>query len=177
MLLKRRTLLILATSLIGVAAVAQLPPKPRKHEQTVFGAENEVERPVPVPDQVLLILNTDDHVRDCLTVKGVSQAPTSWFIASEVHLHDSRQVDYVIQPGSGCIFGANTVPFWVFRKVDGRYELLLKTQQLGFEVLKSKTHSYHDIRVTRVFQLEPVSAILRFEGHKYIYIPHATKSR
>jgi hypothetical protein len=169
MRLSRSFFQVLSMALCAFAVGAQQPTKPANHEQTVFGAENEVERPVPMPDQVLRILNTDDHVRDCMTLKGVSRAPASWFIASEVHLHNSHQVDYVIQPGSGCIFGANTVPFWVFRKVDGRYELLLKTQQLGFEVLKSKTHGYHDIRVTRVFQLEPATAILRFDGHQYIY--------
>jgi hypothetical protein len=97
----------------------------------------------------------------------VNEAPAVWFMASEIHLHDKDQVDYVVLPADGCLFGTDTDPFWVFGKTAKGYDLILKTDEVGLEILKSRTNGYSDIRGISSGQVEVYTVKFKFDGQKY----------
>lgn len=142
--------------------------KARPLEQAVFGLENEVNRPVNVPEGALQILRTDTEVLRCLKQNQTpNHVSASWFVASEIHLNGPEGIDLVVQPKNTCLFGANIGPFWVFRNTPQGYRMVLTTRALGLEVLRSRTKGYRNIRGVRATATNTVSVLFRFDGHKY----------
>jgi hypothetical protein len=79
-----------------LACCAETAQTPYPAEQTHFSAEEEgVQKPVPLPQDVLAILGKDDVVRGQLENANLSpqNIPQSWFSASEIHLSDHRKPD------------------------------------------------------------------------------------
>lgn len=111
--------------------------KPQRGQEMSFGAEEPFARPVAVPDGVLQILRRDERVRRCLS--GDNMAPTelppSWFMASVVNLNNDRRPDLIVRADNACMFGANIVPFWIFRNTARGYELVLQVHTLGVTIL------------------------------------------
>jgi hypothetical protein len=154
--------LVLATVLESSRG-AQLPQSDQQREQTTFGFEwepGDIRKPVEVPDTALQVLR-DTLSRgplNCIKGKGTTpdQVPASWFVASEIHLDGPDEVDLIVvpngprmsklPPAASCLLGANVGPFWVLRRVGGRYMLLLETYALRLDVLDSRTNSYRDIQ-------------------------------
>jgi hypothetical protein len=180
MRLKKFICLALAAGLIDVAFTLQSAGQTEKREQTLFGTEGNVEkkhgnyidhppveRPVPLPEEIVKLLRADDRVSKCVKSTNVNEAPTFWFSASEIHLHDKDQVDYVVLPADGCLFGANTDPYWVFGKTVRGYDLILRADELGIEILKSKTNGYSDIRGISSTAVEVYTVKFKFDGQKY----------
>ena len=62
-----------------------------------------------------------------------SQSPdiaASWFEAAQIHLDGPEAIDLLVKAKDGCLFGANIGPFWIFRKTQHGYELLLRRNAL-----------------------------------------------
>lgn len=69
-----------------------------------------------------------------------------------------EEIDLIVRPdvfklgtrklpeAASCLLGANVIPFWVLRNIDGRYLLLLETYALELDVLDSRTNYYRDIQ-------------------------------
>ena len=136
--------------LIGAFTVpAQAQPRSRKShdEQSHFGAEVRVSRPVKLHPDVLSTLRKDKRSQTCLR-KGQSpeNIPSSWFVASAIHLDDDKATDVIVGAANPCLLGANIAPFWVFRNTGGGYQLVLQVETLSLDVLKSRTHGVRDIR-------------------------------
>jgi hypothetical protein len=114
-------LTFVAVVALAVAVIILVPyfTMATQREQTIFGIESEIERPVPVPKQVLDILRKDTVVSKCVKQEGLIDASPSMFVASYVHLHSGRQVDLVVMSKDGCLDGANIGPIWVFRNSPG----------------------------------------------------------
>jgi len=81
-----------------------------------FSAEDEaVQHPVPMPPAIWTILQHDKYIANVLADEKISteRVPTSWFSIAEIHLHNSSEMDYVIEANPP-VSGANITTFWVF---------------------------------------------------------------
>ncbi len=156
---------------IGLLATVADPRQSKKaplREQVSFGLEQAVDRPVPVPDEVLIILKTDPDVitSGCLDRSQLS-GKTSLFEASQVHLSGPEEVGLLVKAKNACLFGANIGPFWIFRKTSQRYELLLSVSALGIEILPGKTNGFRDVSAGAMAGGKVVYVLYKFDGHKY----------
>jgi hypothetical protein len=153
-----------------LACCAETAQTPYPAEQTHFSAEEEgVQKPVPLPQDVLAILGKDDVVRGQLENANLSpqHVPQSWFSASEIHLSDHRKPDLIVVGGQP-LAGANTVPFWIFRATSQGYELVLFVGSHDLEVKTSRSHGYRNIE-TRAVVMQQLSTVkFRFNGRRYI---------
>lgn len=159
-------LLVLGFVSLGCANRA---PALQHQEQTQFAAEGEVEKPVDLPDEVLRELMNDERNQTCLGINETKeQMPASWFAASQIHLNGDRLPDLVVTPKNACLFGANMVPFWVFRSTNQGYKLALSMSGLALQVLNSKTNGYRDIETSAVVQTRYVVTLtFKFDGSQY----------
>jgi hypothetical protein len=155
-------------------AAAQAKDQAQHHEQWHFSTERQitaVEKPAEIPVEVLGLLRTDDIVlceKSCLKeVEAFDQIPASWFVASEVHLDGSDEVDLIILPNRGCLLGANIGPFWIARKADQGYRFVLSWVAHDLDILPSRTKGYHDVRFTSSSANMISTVLCKFDGHKY----------
>ena len=74
----------------------------------------------------------------------------------------------VVKPEKFCLFGANIVPVWVFRKVGNDYKLALKTHSLNLNILQTKTNGYRDISVAALSAAMIFGATYKFDGQRYV---------
>jgi hypothetical protein len=65
------------------------------------------------------------------------------------------------------LFGANIVPFWIFRNTPQGHELALSVSALGLDVLNTKTNGYRDIRTTTATASSGYAISFKFNGKKY----------
>jgi hypothetical protein len=138
------------------------------HEQAQFGAEDKIERPVPLPKDVLEILRRDERVSARLAEEDPpNDAFGAWFVASEIALNDDDLPDLLVQGVEPHILGANLVPWWVFHKTPKGHALALTVNTLGLEVLKTKTNGYRDIRTNKATAKEVLTNTYRFDGSTY----------
>ena len=96
----------------GCVPVAGQTTRPNQ-EQTEFSAEDEgVKHPVPLPGEVLAILQRDDLVKNELKYdeKAPGKLPATWFSASEITLGSSGENDLIIA-AEGPLVGANVDNF------------------------------------------------------------------
>ena len=167
------TVHVLTFVLIGALVAATAEPQQKKsaaHEQTRFGLEEAVLHPVPLPQAVLTILKDDDEVRSSRCVSEDDQASAisaSWFEASQIHLDGPEEVDLLVKAKSGCLFGANIGPFWIFRGTPNGYKLVLNVSALGVDLLRTKTNGLRDVSAGAVAGGEAVSVTFKFYGQKY----------
>jgi hypothetical protein len=152
-------------------------------EQFSFSAEDEgVRQPASLPEDVLNILRSDKRVSICEQNEGIapSQVPGDWFTGSEIHLDGPNETDVIVRPGTpsnwkpgagvpspnACLFGANTIQFWVFSETP-HAKLLLSVGAHDLTVLDTKGNSYRDVEID-VGSLRGVyTAIFRFDGQMY----------
>jgi hypothetical protein len=181
----KRICLILLAWFLAIPAVtiplrAQSGGQSAGPEQTLFsigGREEKkhgqyiehppVEHPAPLPDEILKALRADTRLTGCLQTDNVTEAPASWFSASEIHLHANDQVDFVVLPVNQCLFGASVAPVWVFGKTANGYDLIMKTDTLQVEILNSRTNGYRDINVSSITVTEIMVARFNYDGQKY----------
>jgi hypothetical protein len=137
-------------------------------EQTSFGAEETILRPVEIPADVLQILRHDDRNRRVLKLgESENDIVASWFVASAINLDDNRLPGLIVQSANPRLFGANLVPFWVFHKTSKGNELALRIDALRLEVLRTKTNGVRDIRVSEATANEIISSYYEFDGTRY----------
>lgn len=143
-----RALIVMA--LFGTGVAAQKVATNQQREQTTFGSdvipgEVSMKKPVEISQGALLVLRNTKKVRVCIEAGRMTpeQVPASWFMGSEIHLNGPNEVDLIVQPrdlpekpsANRCLYGAHAGPFWVLRRMGGRYELLLETNADGLFVL------------------------------------------
>jgi hypothetical protein len=137
-------------------------------EQAHFSAEaSHVDHPVRIPHEVLLILASQEIVRDTLESENIDQhnPPESWFSAAAVHLH-SKAKDLVIV-GNPPVSAGNTAQFWVFTATANGYRLVLATAAHDLIVEKSESHGYRDIQLLAMTASTTTSVLYRFDGYCY----------
>jgi hypothetical protein len=151
-----------------VSLLLAMSCRAQETEQRTFGAEEALQRPVQLPDEVLSALGADESVRTCIAEGNAQQTRKEWFGASRIDLNSDDRTDLVIVPVNGCLFGANLLPFWVFHNTEAGYVLALSTTGLGLEVLEAKTQGYSDIEVSAVVGMRLVVTLTyKFNGSRY----------
>jgi hypothetical protein len=139
--------LTLLTALMFREAHAQVPRRSQR-EQSRFGAEVAIRRPVEIPAEVLSILREDKRNQGCLRE---GESPTniisSWFVGSRIHLNGDSKRDLVITAKNTCLLGAN----------------------LGLDVLNTKTNNYRDIRTGTATARTVHTVIFKFDGKNFFY--------
>jgi hypothetical protein len=133
-------------------------------EQRTFSAEDDhVQRPIEIPASIMTMLAQDLDVTELLSPG--QKLPSSWFLASEVHLKD-RERDIVLI-GAFPILGANVTTFWIFRPQGNGFQLLLKVVAHTIYVLGSRTAGYYDIEAASATAVIVNTGTYKFTGEKY----------
>lgn len=169
--MKQKLQFLLISICLITSATAQT--KPHKStgsvEQTSFGAEEKIRRRAKIPAAILKSLKTDERVKDCLAENDKSKGKfETWFSAAQVNLNGDAQSDFVVKPENACLFGANIVPFWVFRSGGGKYDLMVHAYSLSLEVLPIKTRGYRDIEIFAASATTGFGAKYKFDGKNYV---------
>lgn len=147
---------------------AQTKPKVNRAEQTRFGLEEPINRPVPIPEDVLKMLRQDSDISACdLESNSRDSIPSTWYEASQIHLDGPSQIDFIVKAKNACLWGANIGPFWVFRSTSNGHSLVLSTVAFGLRVLSTKTNGLRDVEAGAVVSLKPSFVIYKFDGQHY----------
>jgi hypothetical protein len=144
-------------------------------EQLKFNTEQAIEpieRPLALSEDVMQILRKDDILlrtsKSCLEKGQVAeQIPDSWFVASQVHLDGSHEIDLVVLPKNGCLNGANVGPFWVVQKTSKGCQVVLSGGGHNLEILSTRSKGYRDIQLTSATATKVSTSVFRFDGHRY----------
>jgi len=139
-------------------------------EQMHFSAEDSgVKKPVPIPESVLAILRSDDTVRRALEDKMMSSKdlPSSWFLASEIHLSTRNRPDLVVI-GQAPISGANVTTFWVFLAEIGGFKLVMTAPAHDLIVKKARWKGVRDLELASMTAVQISTVLLRFNGKRYV---------
>ncbi|MGA8871157.1 MAG: hypothetical protein WB460_08460 [Candidatus Acidiferrales bacterium] len=181
----KRVIQILALVMtFGQSLGGQSVANHHQSEQTSFGAEAIpgevlVKNPVEVPKTALLVLQgaLSRGALNCVRFEKVrpEEIPSSWFVASEIHLDGPNEIDLIIRPQAlpespspnRCLFGAHAVPFWILVKADEGYRLLLKTTGDALQIMDQRTRGYRDIEVWSLTAATRTALILKFDGNRY----------
>ncbi len=134
----------------------------RSAEQRAFSMEEQkMLRPVPLPPEVMSLIELDSGIREVL-----SYAPSDSLLASEIHLHTPSEKDLVIM-GAGPLAGANVTTFWIFRPTNQGYELLLNAAAHDLDVKSARSNGYRDIELLSA-TADSISRVLcKFNGETY----------
>ena len=141
-------------------------------EQATFGAEIEIDHPVPIPNGVLQVLRKDKRNQQLLK-QDPHRIAASSFVASKIHLNDDGRPDLIVGASDVRLLGANLAPFWVFVDTGRGHRLVLRTHTLVLDILKSRTEGHRNIRAIETTAVEATGTIFTFRNGKY----HALSSR
>jgi hypothetical protein len=138
-------------------------------EQRRFSAEDEtLTRPASIPFEVTALLAQDSDVKYALTDEHLEPdaIPSSWFLASEIHLRNTREKDLVVI-AKGPLMGANVTTFWIFRPGDHRYELVLKAAAHTMVVKSARSNGYEDVELWSATAITESLVLCRFDAGTY----------
>lgn len=93
--------------------------------------------------------------------------PSSWFLASEIHLSNANRPDLVVI-GRPPISGANVTTFWVFFNELGGYKLVLVAPAHDLIVKKALWKRVRDIELASMTAVQISTVLLRFNGKRYV---------
>ncbi|HEY2858415.1 MAG TPA: hypothetical protein VGJ21_08365 [Terracidiphilus sp.] len=159
---------IILAGIVSGTLTAQINHR-SKAEQTAFSAEDEeVKKPVAVPDDVLSLLIADDLVREAMedSEPPVKVPPQGWFSASRIHLGATEEEDLIIE-ARGPLVGANIDTFWIILRTPKRPVLVLTASAHDLMVKKSRSNGYRDIELFSATAVECSTTVLKFDGKKY----------
>lgn len=155
--------------ILGQRRAQKIPARESSIEQRTFSVEDEsVKHPVPVPPKILRILAKDSAIQEILKNldRSADALPTSWFLASEVHLNAPDERDLVVI-GQGPSLGANVTMFWIFRPKHEDYELIFNTSAHNLSVKETRSSGYRDVEATAATGVRVVTVRYRFDGTIY----------
>jgi hypothetical protein len=154
-------------------------PRPASaFEQTRFSAEDRaVEKPVPIPRQVLDLLRADRLVVKVLESENLSatQLPQNWFSASAIHLSANGPEDLIVV-GEPPLAGGNTVPFWIFIGVHKKFQMALSSSAHDLKVLSARSKGYKEVELSGPTSSRFFSNVYRFDGNSYVVYRSNEKS-
>lgn len=169
-------------SLTGLFTFPRLNPEAQSpSEQRVFAMEGVViSHPADVPEKALAVLRKSPAVLDCIEKdQSAEDIPAIWFVASEVHLRGTEEVDLVVQPrdltatspdkptSNACLVYAHTVPFWVLRKTADGCVLVLEESTQVLRILDNRSQGYRDIESSLSTTLGHTKLLFKFDGQRY----------
>jgi hypothetical protein len=120
---------------------------------------------IKVPETVTRDLDGED--RDCV----VSDGGINKHVRAELINLAARNSREVLVRGSGaCLCGAQNCGFWIYRRVAGRYELLLKGVGAN-KVMRGRNvaNSYRDVVAeSHASAIQKIVRTYRFDGRQYL---------
>jgi hypothetical protein len=127
-------------------------------EQSIFGSDSALERPVPIPKaaqstlQRALQAKPDELTEDSLQV-------------SKIHLDGPAEIDLIVV-GQGA---GHAAPFYVLRPTTGGYRLILNSGGDSLTVLRSRSRGFRDIQVEGFAAAGEATTKItfRFDGREY----------
>ncbi len=139
-------------STISNAQVHQKNPR----EQTDFGSDSDLDRPVPVPPTAL------DALRSALKTP---ELPGDELKASEIHLAGPTETDLIVPR----LAGSHAALFYILRPTSNGYQLIFDSGGDGMTVLRSRSHGYRDLKVSVFTQAgrSQDTVIYKFNGRRY----------
>jgi hypothetical protein len=168
---------------LGIGLSARSSPKPAIQEQRRFSVEQEIvpiERPVSLAGEALSVLAREAGVASCLDSNNLTpdKLPASWFVASQVHLADPNEIDFVVLPNlegdsqtslgsAGCFLGASTGQFWILRKTPQGFRLALTVFTHSLTILSTRWNGLRDIEAVTVSVSTSTTILYRFDGDHY----------
>lgn len=171
-LLSRFGIAFLTVFLVCDSVFAQ--PNKKILEQTSFGAEGSVERPVKLPRSVIeLLLEVDNgQLKSCL-----KEEPdiSTHFEASRININVDAYPDLIVKATSLCFRGAHVTAWWLFSNLgtkdglDYNYELIFSKSADGIDVLSAQTNGFRDLNVSNYSSAGAVQNqdIYKFDGTDY----------
>jgi hypothetical protein len=169
------TVLLVVVGATLMLAASQRSENTRQREQRHFSTEQQIvplDKPVAVSEDVARALRDDDILvrasRSCLKAGETARdIPSSWFVASEVHLDGPDETDLVVLPQKQCMNGANVGPFWLVRRSATAPRILLSTGGHDLEIIDSRRNGYRDIRSSAFTATMVSTTIFRYDGETY----------
>jgi hypothetical protein len=136
-------------------------------EQTDFGADSGLERPIPVPEAALKAL------RNARLQATPDELSSEQLQASEIHLDGLSEVDLVV-PVLG---GGHAAFFYILRPTSDGYQLIFDSGGDSMTVLRTRSHGYRDLQVEGITMAgkSVTMVIYRFDGHKYVKASEKTE--
>lgn len=173
-----RIIFPLAGAFTFVASVcAQKRKSARRSDkaQTYFGFEEDVKKPVKLPEDVLqqLVHLNREELDRCLESDEERKAKPGdiavYFAASEIDLNGDGRTDLIVQPNpkTFCLQRNSGIPFWIF--VSGRmgYKLIYNDFAYDLGVLRTRTKGFRDIEISSHTIGENYIMTLKFDGSEY----------
>jgi hypothetical protein len=137
------------------------------HQQTEFSEESPIQRPVPLPPDVYkLLLQRTEVKQDLPFFDSGPVTPDQLFTAAEIHLNSASKADLVVA-GIPPMTGADNDWYWIVCSVHGRPRMILFLGCNSFEILKTMTNGYHDIRSFWVAGSGSITRTYKFNGVRY----------
>jgi len=167
--------LAVAFSLVASVCAQKRKSVRRGEAQTYFGFEEQVKKPVKLPEDALALLihlNKEelDRCFESDEEKGAKPDDSSvYFAASEIDLNGDGRADLIVQPNpkTYCLQRNSGIPFWIF--VNGRtgYKLVYNDFAYDLGVLRTRTKGYRDIEISSHTIGENYIMKLKFNGSEY----------
>jgi len=127
-------------------------------EQADFGADSDLERPIPVPEAALKALRSAlQATPDELSAEQLR--------ASIIHLDGTVEADLVVP----VLAGGHAAFFYILRPTSSGYQLIFDSGGDFMTVLRTRSHGYRDLQVESVTMAgkNVTFAVYQFDGHKY----------
>lgn len=144
--------------------------------ETSFYGEDKLKSPIRISEKILNVLKKDKEVRRCFGAEPRTQDLRSWFEATKINLNDDNYSDILVKGKDGigrtesnCING-NAVSFWIFRKKQTGFELVLRLYTITVEIGRKKSEGFYNISTVRNSANSSYSTLYAFKGNHYIEI-------
>jgi hypothetical protein len=158
-------LVVLITCAANTAEGKGSQPSSQSH----FSAEDAgVKEPVPIPEDVLAVLRTDEMVRAAMANENISTGtiPPSWLSASAIHLSTPEKLDLVVM-AEGPLHGSNVTRFWVFCANAHGNRLALTAPAHDLIVKGTGWKGHRNIELTSITATQISTVLFRFDGERY----------
>jgi hypothetical protein len=135
----------------------------KNKEQSAFSSEEKsVDKPAILPaDAIEAIRKTDQHNYEQHEITGND------LVASEIHLDGNGEMGLIVVGVGINLRGAHLVPFWILRRTNQGYEVLLSTGGDDLFVLPKKWRGYRVIEVVNLIAGRAYVATYKYDGTQY----------
>jgi hypothetical protein len=148
---------IIAHSIFTTTA-SQTRPKP-PIEQTEFGSDSGLDRPIAIPRNAL------DALRSALKA-APDELIGDDLKASEIHLAGPAEANLIVPRP----VGSHSALFYLLKPTAGGYKLIFDSGGDSMTVLRSRSHGYRDLKVWSFTQTgkSQSTALYKFDGARYV---------
>lgn len=138
------------------------------HEQANFSEQSPIQRPVSLPPNIFKMLLQRNEVKQDLPffIDSKPATPDQLFTTTEIHLSSTSEADLVVA-GIPPMTGADNDWYWIIRTGHKNPKVILFLGCNGFQVLKTTTNGYHDIRSFWGAGIVSITRIYKFNGIRY----------